>query len=106
MNAIMTTAEATRLLRKWATVSAVLLVPATILAGILALTTENSARCIGYNENCGSTPGWVYSGSLLVAGVAWLAVLFVPRRALRGTALLIQLVAEATFLMAVLTTYA
>ncbi|WP_405796283.1 hypothetical protein [Streptomyces sp. NBC_01506] len=109
MNADLTTtaeAEATRRLRKWATVSALLMVPATVLAGLVALTGEKAGRCIGYNENCGSTPGWLYQGSLLVAGAAWLTVLLAPHRTARGTAYLVQLAAQGTFLMAVVTTYA
>lgn len=105
MNADPTAAETTRRLRKWSTVSALLLVPATILAGLLAVSGERSGRCLTYG-GCDSNPGWLYEGSLWVAGIAWLTVLVVPRRTVRGTAYLIQLAAQGTFLMAVVTTYA
>ncbi|MFC8826892.1 hypothetical protein ACFT9I_16300 [Streptomyces sp. NPDC057137] len=99
-----TAAQATRRLRKWATVSALLLVPATILAGILALTGERAGRCLTYG-GCDSNPGWLYQGSLLVAGIAWVTVLCVPRKTVGGTAYVVQLAAQGTFLMAVVTTY-
>lgn len=106
VDAAPTTTETTRRLRKWATIAAFSLIPATLLAVVLALTAENAGRCITYGENCGSTPGWLYSGSLLLAGAAWLAVLCVPRDAVRRTALGLQLAAEATFLVTVVSTYA
>lgn len=105
MSADPTTAETTRRLRKWATIWALSLLPATLLAGVLALSAENAGRCIGYGENCGSTPGWLYSGSLLTGGLAWLTVLLVPRDAARRTAFWIQLAAEGVFLTAVVSTY-
>ncbi|WP_329384012.1 hypothetical protein [Streptomyces sp. NBC_01716] len=106
MNADPTAAQATRRLRKLATISAFSIVPASILAALLALTGERAGRCITYGENCGSNPGWLYQGSLLLAGVAWLTVLVVPRNAVSRSALGVQLAAEGAFLMAVVTTYA
>ncbi|MFE7568726.1 hypothetical protein ACFU76_17480 [Streptomyces sp. NPDC057539] len=99
------TADGGRRLRAWSTVSVILLLPATILAGILALTGENVGNCIAYNENCGTTPGWVYEGSLLITGIAWVVVLCPGHGAVRRTALWIQLGAECTFLAAVLTIF-
>ncbi|MFJ6820010.1 hypothetical protein ACIQRJ_06300 [Streptomyces niveus] len=104
MNADPTTAQATRRLRKWATISALLMVPATILAGLLAVTGEGG-RCLTYG-GCGSNPDWLYQGSLVVAGIAWVTVLRVPRKTVGGNAYVLQLAAQGTFLMAVVTTYA
>lgn len=105
MNADPTTTQATRRLRKWAVISALLMVPATILAGILAVTGERAGRCLTYG-GCDRNPDWLYQGSLLVAGIAWLTVLFVPHYAVRRAAYVIQLAAQGTFLMAVVTNYA
>ncbi|MET4927584.1 hypothetical protein P3L51_35385 [Streptomyces sp. PSRA5] len=105
MNADPTTAQATRRLRKWATVSALLLVPATILAGLLAVVGERASRCFTYG-GCDSNPDWLYQGSLVIAGIAWVTALCVRRKAVGGTAYVVQLAAQGTFLMAVVTTYA
>ncbi|MFD4765586.1 hypothetical protein [Streptomyces niveus] len=104
MNADPTTAQATRRLRKWATISALLMVPVTILAGLLAVTGEGG-RCLTHG-GCGSNPDWLYQGSLVVVGIAWVTALCVPRKAVGVRAYVIQLAAQATFLMAVVTTYA
>lgn len=95
-----------RAVRIWALVSAGLLVPATVLAGILALSADDAGRCVGYGENCGSNPGWLYAGSLAVAAVAFVVALAAPREQVRRAALAAQVVAELVFLLMVVTTFA
>ncbi|EST27113.1 hypothetical protein [Streptomyces niveus] len=84
--------------------SALLLVPATILAGLLAVTGEHAGRCLTYG-GCDTNPHWLYQGSLLTAAIAWLTVLCLPRKTVGGSAYVLQLAARGTFLMAVVTTY-
>ncbi|MFD4765590.1 hypothetical protein [Streptomyces niveus] len=104
MNAAPTPSPTTRRLRMWATTAALLMVPASILAVLLALTSERAGWCITYGD-CASNPDWLYQGSLLVAGMAWVTVLCVPRKRVGGSAYVLQLAAQGTFLMAVATTY-
>ncbi|MFC8505483.1 hypothetical protein ACFU3J_32420 [Streptomyces sp. NPDC057411] len=95
-----------RAVRIWALVSAGLLVPATILAGLLALSADSAGRCVGYGEGCGSNPGWMYAGSLAVAAVAFVGALVAPRERIRRAALAAQVVAELVFLLMIVTTFA
>lgn len=95
-----------RRVRVWALVSAGLLVPATVLAGILALSSDQAGRCVGYAEECGSHPGWMYAGSLGLAVVALVVALAASRERVRRAALGTQVVAELVFLLMVVTTFA
>ncbi|MER8042837.1 hypothetical protein [Streptomyces sp. NPDC094032] len=95
-----------RRVRVWALVSAGLLVPATVLSGILALSADNAGRCVGYAEDCGSNPGWMYAGSLVLAAVALVVALAAPREPVRRAALAAQVAAELVFLLMVVTTFA
>lgn len=52
-----------------------------------------------------TNPHWLYQGSLLTAAIAWVTVLCVPRKTVGGSAYVLQLAAQGTFLMAVVTTY-
>ncbi|MEU8762022.1 hypothetical protein [Streptomyces sp. NPDC048659] len=94
-----------RRIHVWALVSAGLLVPATILAGILALTAENAGRCVGYGEECGSNPGWLYTVSLVVALVGLVVALAASRERVRLLAFRVQVAAELVFLLLVATTF-
>ncbi|GAA2799685.1 hypothetical protein [Streptomyces showdoensis] len=95
-----------RRVRVWALVSAGLLVPATVLAGILALSADHAGRCLGYAENCGSNPGWTYGASLGLAAVALVVALAASRETVRRAALGTQVAAELVFLLLVVTTFA
>ncbi|MEU6929246.1 hypothetical protein [Streptomyces sp. NPDC046385] len=95
-----------RRVRVWALVSAGLLVPATVLAGILALSSDHAGRCVGYAEECGSNPGWMYAGSLGLALVALVVALAASREPVRRAALGVQVAAELVFLLMVVTTFA
>ncbi|MFJ8669146.1 hypothetical protein [Streptomyces sp. NPDC093600] len=55
-----------------------LLMPATVVAGVLGLMSENAGRCVGYGEGCSDTPGWVYLTALAVAAAAWIHALCTP----------------------------
>ncbi|SED32661.1 hypothetical protein [Streptomyces sp. TLI_105] len=94
-----------RRLRKLSLIWAGLFVPATVLAGIVALTTENAARCLEYGDGCGSTPGYVYLGSLAVAAVAFVIAQSTARTSVARTAFRVQFGAEAVFVMLVMTTF-
>ncbi|MFE1906367.1 hypothetical protein ACFW96_22270 [Streptomyces gardneri] len=93
-------------LRKRSLIWAGLLVPATLLAGVLVLTTEAAALCIAKGRGCGGAPGYLYLVSLAVAGVAFVVAQSASRADVRRAALRTQLGAEAVFLLFVLTTYA
>ncbi|MFD3530535.1 hypothetical protein [Streptomyces sp. NPDC058664] len=96
-------------LRKRALIGAGLLLPATLLAGVLALSTEDAGRCVTYGEGCGGAPGFLYAASLVIAAAAFVTVLAVgstSRAGVRRAALWTQLGAEAVFLLFVLTTFA
>ncbi|MFF9848069.1 hypothetical protein [Streptomyces litmocidini] len=97
--------KAGRRLRKLSLIWAGLFVPATVLAGIVALTTENAARCVEYGDGCGSTPGYAYLGSLVVAVVAFVVAQGAARTTVTRTAFRVQLGAEAVFLMLVMTAF-
>ncbi|WP_405853673.1 hypothetical protein OG361_14370 [Streptomyces sp. NBC_00090] len=93
-------------LRKRALIWAGLLLPATLLAGFLALSTEDGSSCVTHGTGCGGAPGFLYVASLVVAGAAFVAVQSTSRADVRRAALWIQLGAEAAFLLFVLTTFA
>ncbi|MFF8377054.1 hypothetical protein ACF07V_13090 [Streptomyces sp. NPDC015661] len=95
-----------RRLRKRSLIWAGLFVPATVLAGIVALTAENAGRCLGYGEGCGSTPGYAYVVSLVPAAVAFGIAQGATRLTVGRTAFRVQLGAEAVFLTLVMTTFA
>ncbi|MGW8768923.1 hypothetical protein ACWGN5_41365 [Streptomyces sp. NPDC055815] len=95
-----------RRLRKRSVLWAGLLVPATVLAGIVALTTENAARCVTYGEGCGSTPGWLYLVILALAAVAFVTAQSTERGTVRRAAFWTQLGAELVFVLLVMTAFA
>ncbi|MFE7517551.1 hypothetical protein ACFU8I_40940 [Streptomyces sp. NPDC057540] len=95
-----------RRLRRLSLIGAGLLVPATVLAGIVALPSENAGRCLTYGESCGSTPGAAFPVSLAVAAVAFAIAQGADRTGARKAAFWTQLGAEAAFLMLVMTAFA
>ncbi|WP_225801969.1 hypothetical protein [Streptomyces sp. NK15101] len=94
-----------RRLRKLSLIWAALLVPATVLAGLVALTAENAGRCIAYGDGCGSTPGHPYVASLVLAALAFALAQGTPRTAVGRVAFRVQFGAEAVFLTLVMTTF-
>ncbi|MFI6417820.1 hypothetical protein ACIBG6_10510 [Streptomyces sp. NPDC050842] len=93
-------------LRKRSLIWAGLLLPATLLVGFLALTTEAASGCIAKGTGCGGAPGFLYVASLVIAGAAFVAVQSTSRADVRRAALWTQLGAEAVFLLFVATTFA
>ncbi|MFF5917662.1 hypothetical protein ACFY8C_04870 [Streptomyces flavochromogenes] len=93
-------------LRKLSMIGAGLFVPATLLAGILVLTRENTARCLTYGEACDGTPGFLYVAALAIAFAALVTVQSTSRPEARRAALRTQLGAEAVFLLLLLTAFA
>ncbi|MEV4425316.1 hypothetical protein ACIGN6_26025 [Streptomyces sp. NPDC053792] len=96
---------ADRRLRKLSLIWAGLFVPATLLAGLVALTAENAGRCLTYGEGCGSTPGYPYVASLVLAAVAFATAQGAARTPVAKAAFRVQLGAEAVFLTLVMTTF-
>ncbi|MFC9588395.1 hypothetical protein [Streptomyces sp. NPDC056944] len=99
-------AAAGRRLRTMSLILAGLFVPATVLAGIVTLVSENAGRCLAYGEHCSSTPGAAYLVSLAVAAVAFAIALGADRATVRRVAFWTQLGAEFVFLMLVMTAFA
>ncbi|MFF0474227.1 hypothetical protein [Streptomyces sp. NPDC004284] len=97
--------EGGRRLRKLSLIWAALFVPATVLAGIVALMAENAGRCIEYGDGCGSTPGYAYVVSLALAAVAFAITQGADRGTVRRAAFWTQLGAECVFLVLVATTF-
>ncbi|MFF3836272.1 hypothetical protein [Streptomyces sp. NPDC001930] len=92
-------------LRKRSMVWAGLFVPASLLAGILVLTRENTARCLTYGDACDGTPGLFYVAALAIAFAALVTVQSASRPEVRRAALWTQLGAEAVFLLFLLTAF-
>jgi hypothetical protein len=87
----------------------VLLIPGTVLAWLVSVSTEQGGRCLMYGgDACGaSPPGWAFVAALVAAFVACCVTLFVPSRTARAervrrAALWAQLAREAMFLVLVL----
>ncbi|MDX2558977.1 hypothetical protein PV371_04845 [Streptomyces sp. TX20-6-3] len=93
-------------LRKRSMVWAGLFVPASLLAGVLVLTRENTARCLIYGEACAGTPGSFYVAALAIAFAALVTVRSTSRPEVRRAAFWTQLGAEGIFLVFLLTAYA
>ncbi|QGZ49042.1 hypothetical protein GPZ77_12220 [Streptomyces sp. QHH-9511] len=100
---------AARRLRTRALWAGLLLVPATVLVGVLGLASENAGRCVGYGEGCSGTPGWVHLASLAVAAVAWIHALSTPDgpapATSRTAAFWTTIGAECVFLLLVATAF-
>ncbi|MFI6055853.1 hypothetical protein ACIBCO_37980 [Streptomyces violascens] len=89
--------------RVWSSVSALLFLPAALVAFILTLTTERAGRCLTYGEGCAKGfPEWLFNWSLGLGVVAFIAAVAAPRLRVRQAALTVQVLAEATALMVIL----
>ncbi|MFC8272417.1 hypothetical protein ACFUJR_07720 [Streptomyces sp. NPDC057271] len=104
-------ATAARRLRTRALWAGLLLVPGAVLAGFLALSTENAARCVAQGHGCGSTPGWLYLATFLVIAAAWIHSLCTPDAPTepatsRKAAFWTLIGAESVFLLLVATSFA
>ncbi|MGA5196124.1 hypothetical protein [Streptomyces exfoliatus] len=93
-------------LRRRSMVWAGLLLPASLLAGLLVLARENTARCLAYGEACDGTPGFLYLVSLAIGLAALVTVQSTSRPDVRRAAFWTQLGAEGVFLLFLLTAFA
>ncbi|MGP9020731.1 hypothetical protein ACT1U9_20325 [Streptomyces sp. BR1] len=104
------TAESLPRLRTGAVISAFLLIPGTILAGLAVLSSERFSACFENSANCtdhGAATGTQMLWALVLAGLAFVLVIATPDRArrvkeLRVTGLCVQLAAEFGFLSMIL----
>ncbi|MFF2149460.1 hypothetical protein [Kitasatospora sp. NPDC058190] len=89
--------------RRRAVLSAVLFVPATLAAILLALSSEQASVCITYGEQCDrGLPDWLLRWGAGLAAAAFLAALAAPAARMRRAALAAQILAEATALLVIL----
>lgn len=89
--------------RLWATLSAVLFVPALLATGALTLASERASRCLTYGEQCVSAlPGWLFTWSAWAGAVAFAVALAAPLVRVRQVALAAQVLAEGTALLVIL----
>ncbi|MFJ5222847.1 hypothetical protein [Streptomyces sp. NPDC088400] len=89
--------------RLWAAVAAFLFVPAAVATGILTLASEQASRCMTYGEQCApGLPGWLFEWSAALGAVALLVALVAPAVRVRQAALAVQVLAEATALVVIL----
>ncbi|WP_395360707.1 hypothetical protein ACHGLA_12955 [Streptomyces sp. YH02] len=98
-------AEGVRL-RKRSMVWAGMFVPASLLAGLLVLTRENTARCLTYGEACDSAPGSLFVAALVIFVVALVTAQSTARPDVRRAAFRTQLGAQGVFLLFLLTAFA
>ncbi len=86
-----------------AVLSAVLFVPAALAAGILTLSSERASRCVTYGEQCAQgLPGWLFVWSAGIGTVAFVVALAASALRVRQAALAVQLLAECTALLVIL----
>ncbi|MDK1475436.1 hypothetical protein QNO07_18770 [Streptomyces sp. 549] len=89
--------------RLWASIAAVLFLPAAALASVLVLASAQASRCLTYGENCASgLPEWLFWWSAGVGAVALLTALAATALRMRQAALAVQIFAESTALMVIL----
>ncbi|MEU1483652.1 hypothetical protein [Streptomyces sp. NPDC005752] len=97
------TGEATDRTRFRSILSAVLFLPAALVAGFLTLSSETAGRCLTYGEECGTPlPGWLFTCGLGVGAVACVVVLVAIEVRTRRVAFAAQLLAEVTALVVIL----
>ncbi|WP_328786414.1 MULTISPECIES: hypothetical protein [unclassified Streptomyces] len=89
--------------RLWAAVAAFLFVPAAAATGILTLASKQASRCVTYGEQCApGLPGWLFEWSAGLGAVVLLVALVAPAVRVRRAALAVQIFAEATALVVIL----
>lgn len=89
--------------RFWAVLSAVLFVPAAVVASLLTLASERASRCVTYGEQCSQgLPVWLFVWSAGIAAAAFVVALAAPALRVRHAALAAQLLAECTALLVIL----
>ncbi|MFI6689621.1 hypothetical protein [Streptomyces sp. NPDC050485] len=95
--------QATDHSRLWAALSALLFLPAALVTWVLTLASERASRCMTYGEQCGSSmPEWLFDWSVGLGCLAFAAALAAPMVRVRQAALAVQLLAECTALVVIL----
>ncbi|MGW4033956.1 hypothetical protein ACWEFL_32455 [Streptomyces sp. NPDC004838] len=90
------------LTRLWAALAAVLFLPAAAGAGVLALASERTSRCLTYGEQCASgMPGWLFGWGAGVGALALVIAVAAPAVRIRRAALAVQVIAECTALLVI-----
>ncbi|MFI8266720.1 MULTISPECIES: hypothetical protein [unclassified Streptomyces] len=93
--------------RFWSGLSAALFVPAVLASVMLLLSSVRVSGCVTYGVECArGLPGWLFLWSSGAAIVAFIVALAAPARWARQAALAIQLLAEGTALLVILSHYA
>ncbi|MEU7046668.1 hypothetical protein AB0A77_37285 [Streptomyces varsoviensis] len=89
--------------RLWATLLAVLFIPALLCASLAAWSSERAQRCTAYGE-CPrpGLPGWMFEGGIGLGVVALVVALTAPRTRVRQVAVTVQLLSEVTALLVIL----
>ncbi|WP_406731151.1 hypothetical protein [Streptomyces sp. NBC_01794] len=88
-------------IRRWSLNSAVLLIPAVFMAGILALSTERGSRCLTYGgDGCSPWPAGTFSWTVIGVVLACVVTIALPARTrrlheLRTAAFALQILLEA-----------
>ncbi|MFC9295111.1 hypothetical protein ACFTWH_18665 [Streptomyces sp. NPDC057011] len=86
-----------------AVLSAVLFVPAALAAGVLVLASEEASRCVTYGEQCAAgLPGWLFGWGAGIGAVAFVVALAAPAKGVRQVSLAVQVFAECTALLVIL----
>lgn len=89
--------------RFWSILCAALFAPAALASGMLTLASERASHCLTYGEQC--TPGlpdWLFNFSLGLGVVACFIALIASAARMRHMALTIQIFAECTALLVIL----
>ncbi|MEU8434462.1 hypothetical protein AB0F18_16370 [Streptomyces sp. NPDC029216] len=89
--------------RFWAVLAAVFFLPAAVIAMVLALASEQTSRCVTYGEQCAAgLPFALLGWSTAFGALALVVALAAPAVRLRQTALTVQVFAECTALLVIL----
>ncbi|MFF5777295.1 hypothetical protein ACFY7Y_10130 [Streptomyces virginiae] len=92
--------------RFWAGLSAALFPGVFVGAIVLLLSSVRVSGCVTYGVECTrGLPGWLLLWSAGAAAVAFVVVLAAPRLRVRQWALAVQLLAECTAILVVLSYY-
>ncbi|MEV7519230.1 hypothetical protein [Streptomyces sp. NPDC091371] len=89
--------------RLWAGLSAAIFPVVFVGAVVLLLSSVRVSGCVTYGVECPrGLPGWLFLWSAGAAGAAFLVALAAPRPRVRQWALAVQLLAECTAILVVL----
>ncbi|MFD7631036.1 hypothetical protein ACFV7Q_34275 [Streptomyces sp. NPDC059851] len=93
--------------RLWSGLSAALFVPAVLAAVVLLLSSVRVSGCVTYGVQCArGLPGWLFLWSAGLGAVAFVVAMAAPALRVRQAALGVQLLAECTALLVILSYYA